>query len=143
VTWSIDITVVGTPVAQGSKKAFVRGKRAVVVDTNSVPLDQYRSDIRNEAQKEMEGQPLATDWVNVTLDFIIARPKSHYTTKGALTKGAPTFPSRPDIDKAVRACLDALTDVVYVDDGQVTGISARKRYGYRYEVASTYISARW
>jgi Holliday junction resolvase RusA-like endonuclease len=35
----------------------------------------------------------------------------------------------PDLDKLVRAVLDALTAVAYRDDGQVTRITATKEYG--------------
>lgn len=36
---------------------------------------------------------------------------------------------QPDLDKLERAVLDALTGVVYEDDGQVTRIDSAKRYG--------------
>jgi len=35
---------------------------------------------------------------------------------------------RPDVDKLVRALLDALTGVAYHDDGQVVALSVRKIY---------------
>ena len=40
--------------------------------------------------------------------------------------GEPTTP--PDIDKLIRAGLDALTAVAYRDDAQVTFVRAWKRY---------------
>ena len=36
---------------------------------------------------------------------------------------------KPDLDKLIRAVLDGLTGVAYVDDAQVTLISASKSYG--------------
>jgi Holliday junction resolvase RusA-like endonuclease len=39
----------------------------------------------------------------------------------------------PDLDKLVRATMDALTDVVYEDDRQVTEIRALKLYVPRYD----------
>jgi Holliday junction resolvase RusA-like endonuclease len=35
---------------------------------------------------------------------------------------------RPDVDKLVRALLDALTGIAYHDDGQVVALSVRKVY---------------
>jgi hypothetical protein len=37
--------------------------------------------------------------------------------------------TRPDIDKLVRAALDGLTGVCFVDDGQVVDLRASKQYG--------------
>jgi Holliday junction resolvase RusA-like endonuclease len=58
--------------------------------------------------------------MKVTLLFIMPRPK---TVKRAEPSVAP------DLDKLVRAALDALTSVAYEDDGQVTEIHAIKIYG--------------
>jgi hypothetical protein len=57
----------------------------------------------------------------------------HYTSKGILKATAPVSPRRPDLDKACRAALDAMTGVVYVDDSQVAILSACKEYGDRAE----------
>jgi Holliday junction resolvase RusA-like endonuclease len=58
--------------------------------------------------------------MKVTLLFVMPRPK---TVKRAEPSVAP------DLDKLVRAALDALTSVAYEDDGQVTEIHAIKIYG--------------
>lgn len=72
--------------------------------------------------------------VAVELDFLYARPKSHYRTgKNAhlLRDAAPQQKtSAPDLDKLVRAALDALTMAgVFRDDAQVCSIRATKMYG--------------
>jgi Holliday junction resolvase RusA-like endonuclease len=36
--------------------------------------------------------------------------------------------TKPDVDKLARAALDALTGIIYVDDGQVTDLIKLKRY---------------
>jgi len=59
-----------------------------------------------------EGLPL-----RIHIDFRIARPKSHYTAKGALKASAPMFPdSKPDGDKLDRAVWDALKKGQIIDD---------------------------
>ena len=49
----------------------------------------------------------------------------------------PLAPGKPDIDKLLRALLDAMTGVVYVDDSQVACIWATKEYG---QTAETVVS---
>jgi Holliday junction resolvase RusA-like endonuclease len=39
----------------------------------------------------------------------------------------------PDIDKLTRSILDSLTQVVWIDDGQVIALTARKQYVHRWE----------
>ncbi|MGH7347333.1 MAG: RusA family crossover junction endodeoxyribonuclease [Candidatus Rokuibacteriota bacterium] len=36
---------------------------------------------------------------------------------------------KPDLDKLVRAVLDACTALAFVDDGQVVALNAGKEYG--------------
>ena len=47
---------------------------------------------------------------------------------------------RPDVDKLVRALLDALTGIAYHDDGQVVALAVRKIYATR-DVAQVCILA--
>lgn len=59
--------------------------------------------------------------VAVRLDFVMPRPKS--TPK----RSTPPAVKRPDLDKLVRAVLDACTEVAWRDDSQVISLSASKR----------------
>lgn len=58
--------------------------------------------------------------VSVSLDFRIPRPKT-------VSRESPSV--RPDLDKLVRAVLDALTGRAWADDGQVVQLTASKNYG--------------
>lgn len=66
----------------------------------------------------------------VRVEFTLPRPKSHRTSKGALTKSAPRHHIGPrfDLDNGVKAVLDALNTVAWDDDGQVTNLTIRKQY---------------
>ena len=55
------------------------------------------------------------------LEFVMPRPKS--TPK----KSTPAAIKRPDLDKLVRAVMDAITGVVVVDDSQIVHLVATKR----------------
>jgi crossover junction endodeoxyribonuclease RusA len=78
--------------------------------------------------KAREGRPLEAGPVSLIAEFRFARPPSHYTKTGALRAGAPQAPGRPDLDKLLRALLDALTGVAFKDDAQIIDIDATKRY---------------
>ena len=127
----IAFRVNGTPAPQGSKR-HVGGGRMV---ESSRAVGPWREAVRAEAQREanrlgwFETACFETVPVSVVLVFILPRPKSHFTSKGALTKSAPAYPRRPDLDKLVRAVLDGLTaGGVVADDSQVTSLDAAKVY---------------
>lgn len=60
--------------------------------------------------------------VAVRLDFVMPRPKS--TPK---TRATPAATKKPDLDKLIRAILDAVTAVAWHDDSQVVSVVASKR----------------
>ena len=113
--------VLGDPVTEGSTRAFVSkdGKARVVHD--SPHLDGWRQAIGYEAKKHVSG-PLHEGRVDVTAVFWLLRPKSVSVKK----RPSPTV--IPDVDKLTRALLDALSGIVYRDDGQVCRIEVEKRY---------------
>lgn len=132
----LSFEVRGLPVPQGSVRAFVRGGRAVVVGVKA-PLAAWRGAVATEARDvmtEADAAPLQGP-VAVHLWFRLPRPRSHYLPAGKtrpepeLRLDAPDYvQSAPDIDKLVRACLDAMTAVVFRDDSQVVRLVAQKRY---------------
>lgn len=121
----ISFTVLGTPKPQGSKRGYVNKHtgRVSLVDQAGAPLQDWRIGVQQAALTAMDGRPPLEGPIYVSLRFHLARPKSHPKTK-------PTWPAtRPDIDKLARACLDALTHVCFVDDGQVVFLSVAKAWG--------------
>jgi crossover junction endodeoxyribonuclease RusA len=120
----IETDVTGIPVPQGSKRVF-NGR---LVDVNHSKLRDWRALVATS----MPSQTLLTGPVYVRLDFYLPRPKGHYGSgrnASALRPSAPSVPNtKPDIDKLVRACLDALTGMAFRDDSQVAALSARKFY---------------
>lgn len=136
---AVVLEVLGDPVPQGSKQAYVVKGRAIVTERGRATLGPWRNQIAAIAAAELE-EPLAGPlWV--CLAFTLGRPKSHYRTgarAGELLERAPLAHStRPDIDKLARAVLDALTGVAYRDDGQVSELSITKRFGARAGVTIT------
>ena len=113
---------------QGSKRHIGGG----VLIESSKRVKPFRSDLQGVA---IEATPVDWGpWVGVSrlrVDFHFRRPKSHLTSKGALTKAAPLFPTGRqigDTDKLIRSVCDALTGVTWYDDSQVVDITAKKRF---------------
>lgn len=145
------IAVHGTPAPQGSKFAVKRGDKAVVVDDNKPALNNWRADVRDAAEKALDGvTPYLDMWegaVGVEIEFRFARPKGHYRTgKNAhvLRESAPLHPQvKPDVDKAARAVLDSLKAAgVVKDDARVTDLRAVKRYCRRGQLPGAVITIR-
>ena len=98
---------------------------------NPKRVKPFRSDLQGVA---IEATPV--DWdlgleYHLRVDFHFRRPKSHLTSKGALTKAAPLFPTGRqigDTDKLIRSVCDALTGICWYDDSQVVDITAKKRF---------------
>lgn len=110
---NLRFAVSGVPAPQGS---LVRGRYGGVHNA-SPRVKTWREAVRSEAAN-VRGQTM-TGAVMVDLCFTVHRPEKR--------KGWPIV--RPDLDKYIRAVLDALTDAgVWKDDSQVVELSARKQY---------------
>lgn len=119
----LQFTVVGTPSPQGSKRGFVVGNRAVIVDQDKVGLRSWRQDVRQAALEALPAGWQTEAAFTVRLAFRVKPPKSlRKSHSGKVT-------SRPDLDKLVRSALDALDEAgVFRDDAQVWSLTALKRY---------------
>ena len=105
--------VSGTPIPQGSMKVI----RGHIIHTRARDLTLWRNNIATCARSN--GDSLSIGAVEIFLTFVLKKPKT-------VTRKEPFV--RPDLDKLIRAVLDALTGVSYVDDQQVVEISANKVY---------------
>lgn len=136
----IAFAVRGIPAPQGSKRLLPLnarpGGRPIMVES-SKRVPKWRRAIADAARAALDllsadEQRLATGSVLVDLAFRLPRPRSHYGTgrNAALLKSsAPIRPTtKPDLDKLARACLDALTGVLWVDDSQVVMLLVSKDY---------------
>jgi len=134
-----DLWVPGTPVPQGSLTPMIsRSTGRVMVINKDARLATWRNSIVAEATARIPLHELGLEFplagaIAVDVAFYMPRPAGHYGTgKNAaqIKPSAPKYPAKmPDIDKLLRAVLDALTVAqVWFDDGQAVTVIARKKY---------------
>lgn len=118
---TVTFFVAGTPIPQGSKTAFVVGKRAVLTDANKDKLRPWRAEVTRVAAEAWAGQESLAGAVSIEVRFVFERPKT-------VKRDTPHV--KPDIDKLLRALFDGVTDAkVWLDDAQVVRVNATKVYG--------------
>ncbi len=111
----------GRPAPQGSKNAYVIGKRAVMVEA-SKHLPAWRADIILAVKKlfaDTEDVSKFVEPVKVRMTFFLERPKQ---PKWKVYPGG-----KPDLDHYIRAVGDALTiGGLIADDALIVKIQAEK-----------------
>lgn len=129
---SISFSVLGTPVPQGSVRAY----QSRVIANNAETLASWRNDVAVAAQRHKPA-----DWdikapVSLVCVFAFPRPLHHFGTGKNSTKLKPSAPlyhvTTPDLDKCVRGISDSISDavarVLLHNDSQICSINAHKRY---------------
>lgn len=121
---SLSVFVAGNPAPQGSIRYLGQSKAGRAILTGDcVRTKPWREDIR-AALIDARGRPKTYLDGEVCLDmeFILPRPKS------APKKRRASADKRPDMDKLIRAVLDAITSAgVWRDDAQWCSGSPLKR----------------
>lgn len=123
----IKFTVHGNPKALKRHRTFRRGDLVGSYD----PSKGDKSDFLALAHKHRPRKPI--DYaIQLTITFIMPRPKAHYGTgrnAGKLKDSAPTYHiSRPDLDNMVKFICDALEGVFWANDTVISKIEASKGY---------------
>lgn len=121
---SLTFTVLGEPVPQPRPRVSTRGGFARAYVPAKHPVHAYRQALAAAAVAaglSETGEPL-----NVVIDAVFERPKSHLRKSG-VRADAPKLP-RPDVDNIGKAVLDALQDVMG-DDSLVARLVVEKSYG--------------
>lgn len=126
----LKFTVHASAAPQGSKRHVGNG----IMIESSKRVKPFRQDVKFAA---LDAKP--PDWkmdgpFRIEVFFQFIRPKSHFTSKGALTKSAPSYPTGRnvgDIEKLLRAVHDALSEVLFTDDSQVVECHCYKLYALK------------
>ena len=128
----VDFDVPGHPAPGGSKTAFpLRGGRRFNVVDSCKRAKSWRTVVAVAARTVYLGRPAAGP-VHLTIEFRLARPASHHRARDRrldLRADAPAYHlTRPDATKLLRAAEDALTGILWEDDGQIVETRLLKRW---------------
>jgi Holliday junction resolvase RusA-like endonuclease len=123
----IVFTVDGKPQGKGRPR-FRRAGEYVRTYTDSKTLG-YEATIRQSATTAIGSSRPLEGPVSVDLYVRVPVPTSHSKKRReACIAGAERPTKKPDIDNVVKAYLDAMNGVIYLDDTQVVRVSAKKVY---------------
>ena len=128
----------GEPVPQGSKRAWLNKKthKVMMTEDQGTRHTAWRHIVTSAAAAALNEsgrpEPISVP-VTVALTFSFHRGVGHYGSGRnvrVVKDSAPLYPSKPpDVDKLIRAVLDAMTDaMVWTDDSLVVSVTARKRW---------------
>lgn len=123
--WLVLFCAYGTPAPQGSKKAFVRGGRAALVES-SAKVKPWREAVKTAALdwRDEHGRPTLDGPLLGSMTFTLRKPTS-------APKRRRVWPTKyPDLSKLLRCTEDAITDAgLWADDARVVEYqSLRKLY---------------
>lgn len=118
----LEFSVLGNTATKGSTRSFISRRTGRIVT---------QADHRN-----LGAWTQAAKWAAMQAGAVVVpRPKPvmlHASFQFLAPKSAPNrlnHTVKPDIDKLLRAVLDALTGIAYEDDSQVIAVNASKCYG--------------
>ncbi len=160
------VSVKGEPKTAGSKQAFAlrRGDGSLVLKRGfsaryhrqiDIPCFTMVDDARGEDWRKacaaagamvMRGLAPYTCPLAVAFAFRLERPAGHHVAGNRNRDVKPSAPARPatrpDLTKLVRAVEDALTGVVWGDDGQVVEQANTKLYATQDEAQGVTVTVR-
>lgn len=127
----LEFRVDGIPQPRGSKKAItVPGQRRGLLIDDNKKSGPWMARVKRHAEEIMKGREIFTGPLSLKVIFFRERPKGHRRKNGQVKPSAPAFPAtRPDSSKYMRAVEDAMSKVVYTDDGQLVDSWPSKRWG--------------
>ena len=128
MTFMVTYMVEGNPVGKGRPRFAKRG-RFVSTYTPTKTRD-YESIIKDAAKQAMgNSAPLETP-VTVAIYITVPIPASYSKKRTeACLSGSERPIKKPDIDNIAKCFLDAMNEIVYLDDTQVLTLHVTKVYG--------------
>lgn len=126
----IEFTVYSTPIPQPRQRHRIIKAGGRVFAHNYTPakhpVNAFKYHVQVIAKQTMDREPLWTCAVAGTFEFYLPRPKSSNAKR--YDQGALYHAGRKDVDNLFKSVADALTGIVYQDDGQLCHVTISKRY---------------
>jgi Holliday junction resolvase RusA-like endonuclease len=128
MTFLMTYMVEGNPIGKGRPK-FARRGNFVSTYTPTKTRD-YETVIKEAAKKAMGSNELLETPVTVAIYITVPIPQSYSKKRTeACLKDIERPIKKPDIDNIAKCFLDAMQDVVYLNDTQVLTLHVTKVYG--------------
>ena len=148
---SINTFIGGDPKGQPRPRAFARkmGSKHVarVYDSDFADAWKRRVDLGIiDLVADSSLHAAATGSVSVMVAFYFRRPKSHLAASGAIKGSAPRdHTQKPDIDNLIKLVADRITrnGRIWVDDSQITSITATKHWAHTDETSGAHLKISW
>jgi Holliday junction resolvase RusA-like endonuclease len=122
---AIEIIIPGNPIAK-KRPRFVRRGKFVAYN------DQETEEGKVILHMKNHGIDLINTPVSIEMEFLFARPKSHYGTgrnANVLKRTAPEYHiKKPDVDNLIKFYLDCMNAIILKDDSIVYAVSGIKKY---------------
>ena len=123
----VTFEVSGPAVAKGRPRMTGKGVAYTPAKTRA-----YEAHVRLAAQQAMGARSPFEGPVVVEVTAVLPVPKSWSRKKREDALSGATRPvTRPDVDNYAKAAIDAVNEIVFRDDSQVTELVTRKLYGDR------------
>lgn len=130
----IEFTIPGSPVPKGRPKLTTIGGMARAY--TPAKTRNYESLVRLAAEQAMSGAAPLDGALCVELVVHLPVPESWSQKKRQAALSGAVVPSKkPDLDNVVKAVLDGMNSVAFVDDARIVDLVARKRYSETPKVA--------
>lgn len=128
MTFMVTYMVEGNPVGKQRPRFSRRGK--FVSTYTPTKTRDYESIIKDAAKQAMgSSEPLETP-VTVAIYITVPIPQSYSKKRTeACLSGSERPIKKPDIDNIAKCFLDAMNEIVYLDDTQVLTLHVTKVYG--------------
>lgn len=129
---TVEFTVYGVAQAKGNMRAVnIRGMKHPIITDSNRSAKSWAQLVAEGASRALQQLPkedrhLVVTAARCSLGFYLPRPKRLCTPK--YRGAAVAHTCKPDIDKLTRSVLDALTGVLWADDGCVVDLLVAKRY---------------
>lgn len=125
-------TVMGEPVGKGRARSVTRNSKArgsFIAHITPQKTVDYEAAVRAAAKEAMGYLPAFTGPVMLELRIYMSVATSWSQKRSALALAGEILPTKkPDADNVLKAVKDAMNEVVYADDAQVTDVHMRKRF---------------
>ena len=128
MTFMVTYLVEGNPIGKGRPK-FARRGNFVSAYTPTKTRD-YESVIKEAAKQAMGSNAVLETPVTVAIYITVPIPASYSKKRTeACLSGSERPIKKPDIDNIAKCFLDAMNEIVYLDDTQVLTLHVTKVYG--------------